>query len=116
MQPKVSIIVPIYGLEKYLHQCIDSILAQTLREIEVILVDDGSKDRCPEIIDEYAKKDRRVIAIHQPNGGYGKAVNHGLKFASGEYKRHTFCPYFGRGKSTKLWGKSKYRRSCLVWS
>ena len=84
-QPKVSIVVPIYGVEKYLHQCVDSILAQTLTDIEIILVDDGSKDKCPQIVDEYAKKDPRVVAIHQPNGGYGKAVNHGIKVATGEY-------------------------------
>ncbi len=84
-QPKVSIIVPIYGVEKYIHECVDSILAQTLKEIEIILVDDGSKDNCPAIVDEYAKKDSRIIAIHQENGGYGKAVNHGLKVATGEY-------------------------------
>lgn len=83
--PKVSIVVPIYGVEKYLNQCVDSILAQTLKDIEVILVDDGSKDKCPEIVDEYAKKDSRVVAIHQENGGYGKAVNHGISVANGEY-------------------------------
>lgn len=84
-QPKVSIIVPIYGVEKYLKQCVDSILAQTLQDIEVILVDDGSPDKCPQIIDEYAKSDKRVVAIHQPNGGYGVAVNHGISVATGEY-------------------------------
>lgn len=82
---KVSVVVPIYGVEKYLNQCVDSILAQTLKEIEIILVDDGSKDRCPEIVDEYAKKDSRVVAVHQPNGGYGRAVNHGIELARGEY-------------------------------
>lgn len=84
-QPKVSVIVPIYGVEKYLHQCVDSILAQTLQDIEIILVDDGSKDKCPQIVDEYAKKDKRIIAIHKPNGGYGSAVNCGLDAATGEY-------------------------------
>lgn len=84
-KPKVSIVVPIYGVEKYLHQCVDSILAQTLKDIEIILVDDGSKDKCPEIVDEYAKKDPRVVAVHQPNGGYGRAVNHGIEIATGEY-------------------------------
>ncbi len=83
--PKVSVVVPIYGVEKYLHQCVDSILAQTLEDIEIILVDDGSKDKCPQIVDEYAKKDKRVVAIHQPNGGYGRAVNHGIEVATGEY-------------------------------
>lgn len=85
MQPKVSIIVPIYNVEQYLNECIDSIINQTIKEIEVILVDDGSPDRCGEIIDEYAKKDGRVIAIHQKNSGYSSAVNKGIDLASGEY-------------------------------
>ncbi len=84
-RPKVSIVVPIYGVEKYLHQCIDSILAQTLKEIEIILVDDGSPDNCPQIVDEYAKRDSRVIAVHQSNGGYGRAVNHGMELATAPY-------------------------------
>lgn len=83
--PKISVVVPIYGVEKYLHQCVDSILAQTIEDIEVILVDDGSPDACPQIVDEYAAKDSRVVAVHQPNGGYGRAVNHGIELAKGEY-------------------------------
>ncbi len=83
--PKISIVVPIYNVEKYLHQCVDSILAQTLKDIEVILVDDGSPDKCPQICDEYADKDKRVRVIHQPNGGYGKAVNNGIATATGDY-------------------------------
>ena len=85
MIPKVSVVVPIYGVEKYLRQCVDSILAQTLRDIEVILVDDGSPDGCPAIIDEYATKDSRIVAVHQENGGYGRAVNHGIELAKGDY-------------------------------
>lgn len=84
-QPKVSIVVPIYNVERYIRQCVDSILAQTLQEIEVILVDDGSPDNCPRIVDEYAEKDVRVKAIHQPNGGYGRAVNHGISVATAPY-------------------------------
>ena len=84
-EPKVSVIVPVYGVEKYLRQCVGSILAQTLKDIEVILVNDGSQDRCPEMVDEYARQDSRVVAIHQSNGGYGKAVNEGLRAARGEY-------------------------------
>lgn len=80
-EPKVSVVVPIYGVERYLRQCVDSILAQTLTDIEIILVDDGSPDACPAIVDEYAAKDSRVVAVHQPNGGYGKAVNHGISLA-----------------------------------
>lgn len=84
-EPKVSVVVPIYKVERYLRQCVDSILAQTLREIEVILVDDGSPDACPAIVDEYAARDSRVVAVHQPNGGYGKAVNHGISLARAPY-------------------------------
>lgn len=84
-QPLISIVVPIYKVEKYLRECLDSILGQTLKDIEVILVDDGSPDGCPAIVDEYAAKDSRVIALHQPNGGYGKAVNNGISHASAPY-------------------------------
>ncbi len=83
--PKVSVVVPIYKVEKYLRECVDSILGQSLREIEVILVDDGSPDACPEIVDDYAKRDRRVVAVHQENAGYSAAVNHGIALATGEY-------------------------------
>lgn len=84
-RPKVSIVVPIYNVERYLNECIDSILRQTLKDIEVILVDDGSPDNCGKIIDEYAKEDSRVIAIHQENSGYSVAVNKGIDLAKGEY-------------------------------
>lgn len=83
--PKVSVIVPLYNNQNYLHQCVDSILAQTLREIEIILVDDGSTDSCPQICDEYAARDPRVRVIHQPNGGSGVAFNTGMDAAQGEY-------------------------------
>lgn len=85
MTIKVSVVVPIYGVEKYLRQCLDSLAAQTFDAIEFLLVDDGSKDGCSGIIDEYAAKDSRFIAIHQSNGGYGRAVNHGLEEAKGDY-------------------------------
>ncbi len=82
---KVSVVVPIYNVEKYLRECVDSILRQTLKDIEVILVDDGSPDGCPAIVDQYAKQDSRVVAIHQPNSGYSVAVNKGIDLAKGEY-------------------------------
>lgn len=81
----VSIIVPIYNVEQYLEQCIDSLLNQTLEEIEVILVDDGSPDGCPEVCEEYKRKDRRVKVIHKINGGLSDARNAGLKIAEGKY-------------------------------
>ena len=84
-KPKVSIVVPIYNVEKYLRECVDSILAQTLKDIEVILVDDGSPDGSPAIVDEYAKMDKRVVPVHKENGGYSKAVNYGISIARGEY-------------------------------
>ena len=83
--PKISVIVPIYGVEKYLKEAIDSVLNQTLTDLEIILIDDGSKDNCPQIIDEYAFKDSRIIAIHKENGGYGQSMNIGLAKATGEY-------------------------------
>lgn len=83
--PIISIIVPIYKVEGYIHQCINSILNQTYRNLEVILVDDGSPDSCPTICDEYAKKDNRIKVIHKLNGGLSEARNFGLDIAKGEY-------------------------------
>ena len=65
---KISIIVPVYKVEKYLNKCIDSVLCQTFTDFELILVDDGSPDNCPKICDEYAKKDKRVVVLHKENG------------------------------------------------
>lgn len=83
--PKVSVVVPIYNVERYLRECLDSILSQTLKDIEIILVDDGSPDDCGKIIDEYAELDKRIITVHQKNSGYSAAVNKGIELASGEY-------------------------------
>ena len=83
--PKVSVIVPVYNAEKYLSECVDSILGQTLKDIEVILVDDGSTDSSPEICDLYILNDSRVKVIHKPNGRAASARNAGLKIAKGEY-------------------------------
>ena len=82
---KVSIIVPVYNTGKFLNRAINSLLNQTLEDIEIILVDDGSTDNCPQICDEYAKKDNRVIVIHQKNTGQAIARNVGLEVASGKY-------------------------------
>ncbi len=81
----LSIIVPIYNVEAYLPRCIDSILAQTYTDFELILVDDGSPDNCPSICDEYAEKDSRIIVIHKENGGLSSARNAGLDIAQGDY-------------------------------
>lgn len=83
--PKVSIIVPVYKVEKYLGRCIKSILKQTFTDFELILVDDGSPDRCPQMCDEWCKKDERIHVIHKENGGLSSARNAGLKAAKGDY-------------------------------
>ena len=83
--PLVSVIVPIYKVEAYLPRCVDSLLAQTLTNIEILLVDDESPDNCPQLCDEYAKKDPRVRVIHKKNGGLSDARNAGIEAATGEY-------------------------------
>ena len=85
MNDLISIIVPVYKAEKYLRRCVDSILAQTYQNIEVLLIDDGSPDNSGEICDEYAEKDSRVRVFHKPNGGVSSARNLGLKEAKGDY-------------------------------
>lgn len=85
--PEISVIVPVYKVEPYLHQCVDSILAQTFTDFELILVDDGSPDSCGAICDEYAAKDDRVHVIHQHNGGLSAARNAGIKKGRGKF----FC-------------------------
>ena len=84
-KPQLSIIVPVYKVEPYLQKCIDSILNQTFRDLELILVDDGSPDSCPAICDAAAEKDERVVVIHQKNGGLSAARNAGVEAAEGEY-------------------------------
>lgn len=84
-QPKISVIVPVYKVEPYLRKCLDSIVNQTYRNLEIILVDDGSPDNCPAICDEYAAKDARIIVIHQANAGVSAARNAALDIATGDY-------------------------------
>lgn len=83
--PAISVIVPVYKVEKYLRKCVDSILAQTFTDFELFLVDDGSPDKCGDICDEYAKKDDRIIVIHKKNGGLSDARNVAIDRASGDY-------------------------------
>lgn len=86
MQPKISIVVPIYKVpEKYLHQCIESLIKQTLEDIEIVLVDDGSPDNCGLICDSYSEKDSRIKVIHKKNGGLAAARNSGVAASSGEW-------------------------------
>lgn len=83
--PFFSVIIPVYNVEKYLHECVESVLAQTFKNIEIILVDDGSPDNCPKICDEYEKKNQCVKVIHKKNGGLSDARNYGINVAEGEY-------------------------------
>ena len=82
---KVSVIIPIYNDEKYLEQCLDSVIKQTYKNLEIILVDDGSTDRTPEICEQYREKDSRIRVLHKKNGGVGSSRNAGLAMATGDY-------------------------------
>ena len=81
----VSVIIPVYNVEGYLNSCLDSVINQSYNNLEILLVDDGSKDNSGTICDEYAQKDKRIIVIHKKNEGVGKARNEGIAVARGEY-------------------------------
>ncbi|WP_295213246.1 glycosyltransferase family 2 protein [uncultured Chryseobacterium sp.] len=83
--PFFSIIIPVYKVEKYIHTCVDSVLLQDFKDFEVLLIDDGSPDSCPEICDNYASQDERIKVIHKENGGLSDARNYGIKFSKGDY-------------------------------
>lgn len=85
MNPLISVIIPIYKVELYLQECVDSIRNQTYRNLEIILVDDGSPDNCPKLCDKFAKEDSRIIVIHKPNGGASDARNVGLERSTGKF-------------------------------
>ena len=88
LTPKISVIVPVYNTAKYLHRCLDSILQQSFKDFEVLLVDDGSTDNSGEICDEYAAKDSRVRVFHKENGGVASAREIGIENAVGLYSIH----------------------------
>ena len=85
MKPLVSIVIPVYKVEQYLNRCVDSVLSQTLEDLQIILVDDGSPDACPAICDQYAETDSRIQVVHKKNGGLASARNAGMKLANGTY-------------------------------
>lgn len=85
MRAKVSIIVPVYNVEPYLAQCVGSLRNQTVKEIEIILIDDGSSDGCPQLCDRFAEEDRRILVRHQKNSGVSDARNHGIRMASADW-------------------------------
>ncbi len=84
-EPIISVIIPVYKVEKYLEECVKSVINQTYKNLEIILVDDGSPDSCPILCDEWAKRDSRIVVIHKENGGLSSARNAGVAIAKGEY-------------------------------
>jgi len=115
----ISVIVPVYKVEAYLEQCIQSIVDQTYQNLEIILVDDGSPDRCPQICDTWSQKDSRVRVIHQKNGGLSAARNAGLDAAHGEYVGFVdsddyIAPTMYETLFCALQGKSQKMASCLA--
>lgn len=108
MNPKVTIIVPVYNNEIYLRQCVESLICQTLKDIEILLIDDGSIDRSGQLCDEYRKKDSRIRVIHKENEGLGLTRNRGMYEAQGEY--FTFLDsddYVAPDMYEKLWNQAK---------
>lgn len=99
---KISIIIPIYKVEDYLHKCVTSVLNQNYKDIEVILVNDGSPDNCPKICDEFSRVDNRVKVIHKVNGGSSSARNAGIKIAEGEYIMFLDSDDYWEGKDCLL--------------
>lgn len=85
MEDKISVVIPVYKVEKYLDECLESVVNQTYKNLEIILVDDGSPDNCPKMCDEWAIKDERIKVIHKENGGLSDARNAGIKIATGKY-------------------------------
>ena len=83
--PKISVVIPIFKVEQYLDRCVESILAQTIKDLEIILVDDGSPDACPELCDAWAARYQTIKVVHKPNGGLSSARNAGIEVASGDY-------------------------------
>lgn len=113
---KVSIVIPVYNVEPYIRQCLDSVVNQTLQDIEIIVVDDGSPDNCPAIIDEYAKKDSRIVAIHQKNSGVSTARNVGIEHVRGKYV--FFCDsddWLELNALEELWKAAERTDSDLVY-
>ena len=84
-KPKINIVVPVYKVEKYIEKCVNSLIIQTFKDIEIILVDDGSPDNCPVLCDQYALEDDRIRVVHKENGGLSSARNTGLEVISGDF-------------------------------
>lgn len=115
-KPKVSVIVPCYGIEKYLDRCMENLVNQTLKSIEIILVDDGSPDRVPQMCDDWAAKDSRIKVIHKQNAGLGFARNSGLDIATGEYVAFVDSDdYVDTTMYETLWNEAKSSNADVVF-
>ena len=117
MDDLISIIVPIYNIERYVHRCIDSIIDQTYKNLEIILIDDGSSDSSGLVCDSYAKKDDRIKVIHKENAGLGFARNSGLDIASGKYIAFIDGDdYIGPSRIEKMYTliKETYTDTCIA--
>lgn len=111
----ISVIVPIYNVEQYLNQCIRSICMQSYKNLEIILVDDGSPDQCPEICDKWAEKDSRIQVIHKQNGGLSDARNVGIYHAKGEYISFIDSDdWIGNDFYQKLWNELHYNKAQIA--
>lgn len=116
IQPKISVIVPVYNAEKYLHRCVDSILKQTFTDFEVLLINDGSTDQSPAICDEYAKTDSRVRVFHKENGGVSSARNVGLQNMRGEYSIHCDSDdFYHKDILLTLYNEASRSNADLIW-
>ena len=110
-QPKVSIIVPVYNVEKYLERCVNSLKNQTLKDIEIILVDDSSTDNSPQICDKMAEKDPRIKVIHKANEGAGMARNAALGIAN-DMKSVRVCICHPHPRQLKCYCKTEFQKRC----
>lgn len=106
-KPLISVIIPVYGVEKYIAQCLDSIINQTYKNLEVIVVNDGTKDRSAEIAKEYATKDSRIKVYDFQNGGLSVARNRGLEIATGDYISYIDSDDWLEQKCMKLYWKQQ---------
>ena len=112
----VTVVIPVYNVEKYLEYCIKSVVEQTCSEIEILLIDDGSTDGCPEICDEWAGKDSRIRVIHKENQGLGLARNTGIENATGKY----ICffdsdDYIAKDTVEKIYGLAEKEKSDIQY-
>lgn len=116
MNEKISIIIPVYQVEAYLPKCLNSVIRQTYKNLEIILIDDGSKDRCGRICDEYAKRDSRIRVIHKENAGVANARNDGIKYATGDFISFIDSDDWIAGDAYEILyqGLKKYGADCAV--